>query len=71
MIRIYNRFNGELIKEFNSETLKGADLRDADLRDADLRDANLRCADVTRDILAGLLCPEAQITSINKGVEWY
>lgn len=66
MIRIYNRFNGELIKEFNSETLKGADLRDADLRDA-----NLRCADVTRDILAGLLCPEAQITSINKGVEWY
>ena len=44
MVRIKNRFTGELILEL--ETLQRANLRGADLHDADLRGADLQDADL-------------------------
>lgn len=53
-IQIKNRFNGEIMFEFESEKLslkefvelKGADLEGADLGSADLEGANLRGANL-------------------------
>jgi len=45
-MRIILNKKGELLKEVDAETLRGADLRGADLRCADLRGADLRCADL-------------------------
>ena len=59
-MKIYNRFNNDLIIEVkNLKTdLRGADLHDADLHDADLHgadlyDANLRNADLCNADLCG------------------
>ncbi len=46
MIKIYNRFDGELIKEFDLDTLSGCDLRDCDLRGSNLRNSNLSGCDL-------------------------
>jgi hypothetical protein len=43
--KIYNK-DGELLKEFDGGTLRGADLRWADLSGADLRGADLRGANL-------------------------
>jgi hypothetical protein len=66
MIQIKNRFTGEVLKEVNSNTLRGADLRwtnlrEADLRGADLREADLRGADLREAYLRGADLREADL----------
>ncbi len=57
-MKIYNRFNGELIKELDLETLsysnlRGANLRGANLSGADLSYSNLSGADLRGTNLSG------------------
>ena len=44
MIQIKNRFTGEIIREIEGDTLRGADLGNSNLVGADLRGADLRGA---------------------------
>ena len=46
-MKIYNRYNGNLILDFDGADLHDADLHDADLHDADLRDADLSDANLS------------------------
>lgn len=64
MIKIYNRLNGELIKEFSFESLSGANMSGADLSGADLRNADMSGADLRNANMSG-----ADLLVIN-GLEW-
>jgi len=70
MIKIYNRFNDELINEFDVEklrdaNLRGANLRGAALRGANLRDANLRGANLSGAALRGANLSGADLRCAN------
>lgn len=61
MITIKDRFNGNILKEIDAETLREADLREADLRVASLRGADLQGADLQGAKLQGADLQEAKL----------
>ena len=65
MIKIYNRFDGALIREFDVDNMLDANMRGADLLDANMRGANMRGADLRGADLRGANLLDADLRGAN------